>query len=383
MIRRASFHGGLFVFMYLASASIGAVARAQAPDPLHLYMIVAKHSNKVVDVYDESHEDHAKVQQYHRKGGSNQAWRLIPLEGGYYEIMALHSGKVLDVEGLGLGKNVKVQQYTWNGGDNQRWRLEPSGDDGYYFIVAKHSGKVMDVEGNNPNDHAQIQQYDRNGGDNQKFRFERYIPEGQPPRFQVVMTRLRCDGTTEKGHDEVYYIFGGRNGAGQETKGRGPYIPQGADADGGTAWDMNDNGDNQDRTFNTIMYDEVLSEGQSATLTFAFLESDGSDPGQVISWVGKLTDLIPEDSGDFGQIVKGIGEVFKVLGGLIPKNKDDPLGSFALRIKNVGGKPTLETGPGQFTTVVEPLNNQAGTFEYYFNHDDGKYRAYFLVRLIR
>lgn len=62
----------------------------------------------------------------------------------------------------------------------------------------------------------------------------------QNSMVQVVMTHLHCEHTTEKGHDEVFCLYGGVNGASQKTSGRLPGPQEWADADHRTAWDMND-----------------------------------------------------------------------------------------------------------------------------------------------
>lgn len=66
---------------------------------------------------------------------------------------------------------------------------------------------------------------------------------GTQSRAQVVVRRIYCSCTTEAGHDELYYLFGGANGAGAQVNHRGPDGWQAADADNATAWDMNDSGE--------------------------------------------------------------------------------------------------------------------------------------------
>jgi hypothetical protein len=207
----------------------------------------------------------------------------------------------------------------------------------------------------------------------------------QSPKVQVVMTRLFCEHTTEAGHDEVYCYYGGVNGAGQQKSDRKPGLRDGAGADNGTAWDMNDRGDKQDQTFNATLYEEPLAPGQSARLGFVFRESDGSDIRDAFRDAGMLAGKVAEvvDDPEIGAIVKVVAAVFKLLGALVPKNNDDPLGAFALKLTNQNGNLLIETAAGEYTTVQEPLNNQVGTFAYHFDHDDGRYQAYFKVRLLQ
>ncbi|MCX8130890.1 MAG: RICIN domain-containing protein [Clostridia bacterium] len=134
------------------------------------YNIVAKYSGKVLDVYDGSMDDEAKIIQYHGTGGDNQKFKLVPSVDGYYQIQAKHSGRVLDVYGGSMDDEAQIIQYHNTGGDNQKFKLVPSGG-GYYQIQAKHSGKVLDVYGGSMDDEAKIIQYHSTGGDNQKFKF--------------------------------------------------------------------------------------------------------------------------------------------------------------------------------------------------------------------
>jgi hypothetical protein len=195
--------------------------------------------------------------------------------------------------------------------------------------------------------------------------------------LQVSLVSLRCDSTTEWGHDEVYCIIGGVNGDGQPMKSRPPDASQGADADDETAWDMNDSGDKQYRWLDAVLYEEPLSDGQSATLNFAFLESDSWSFDDALRVAGKMSDwTIPNP---FGSIVS---DIFDRLAGLIPENSDDALGSFSLQVTNRSGGLDVQTTAGQYTSVDEPWQSDNGTFGYFFNHDDGQYHALFAVRLV-
>jgi Ricin-type beta-trefoil lectin domain-like len=200
--------------------------------------------------------------------------------------------------------------------------------------------------------------------------------EAQAARVQLVLIRLYCVNTTERGHDEVYYILGGLDGNELRTNKRGPSANEGADADDRTAWDMNDRGDKQDRAVNAILYEGPLAIGQAATLNLAFRESDGTDFGTTLRDASQIAQGTSDDP-----TVQFIASMFDFLGRLIPRNEDDALGSFQLKARNENGILAVETSPGQYTTVHEAFDGASGTFAYYFDHDDGKYVAYFRVRL--
>jgi len=196
-------------------------------------------------------------------------------------------------------------------------------------------------------------------------------------RAQVVLKRLYCASTTEDGHDEVYFLFSGVDGAGKAVSHRGPDATQSGDADNQTAWDMNDSGAQQNRTLNAILCDVALATGQNATLTFGFMESDGQDWGSTVTAAagvaGKIGSAIP--------LVTIAAQIVGWLGGFIPKNQDDALGAFALRLTNADGRVTgQEVVAGSYTTLVHPLDSGAGTFSVRFRHDDGDYTADFQIR---
>lgn len=197
-------------------------------------------------------------------------------------------------------------------------------------------------------------------------------------RAQVVVRRLYCSCTTESGHDEVYYLVGGVNGAGHETSHRGPDGTQSGDADNATAWDLNDSGDQQTRRINAVIYDEALLPGQTATFVVAFFESDGQDWGSTVAGAGKLASSVGASLKN--PIVSIAGQAVSWLGGFIPKNQDDALGALSFRLGNHGGTVGAEEmATGSYTSIVHSLDHTTGTFSVRFRHDDGDYTVDFQV----
>jgi hypothetical protein len=58
-------------------------------------VLIARHSDQVLDIRSASLAGGARVQQYPYHGGPNQRWRLIYSEAGEYRLKSVHSGKVL------------------------------------------------------------------------------------------------------------------------------------------------------------------------------------------------------------------------------------------------------------------------------------------------
>lgn len=119
-------------------------------DPSVLYKIIAKHSDRCLDVSGGpgAIANGARVIQWDCIGGDNQKWRIIPTEHGYYQIIAKHSNKCLDVFGgvSSTGNGVIVEQWDCNDAANQRWWFWPIGN-GYYKIQARHSSRYLDIRG--------------------------------------------------------------------------------------------------------------------------------------------------------------------------------------------------------------------------------------------
>lgn len=132
------------------------------------YNLVARHSNKCVDVRDNSSANNARVEQFTCNGGLNQQWRLEDAGDGYYRILAQHSGKCLDVEKSSTVEAF-VNQYDCGSGQNQQWKFEDLGN-GYYRLAARHSGMCLDVEKASADDHARLKQYKCGNGTNQQFK---------------------------------------------------------------------------------------------------------------------------------------------------------------------------------------------------------------------
>jgi hypothetical protein len=140
------------------------------------YRIVAKHSQKVLDVWGRASRDGADVQQYQDFNNLNQRWKFIPVEPEVYKIVSVQSGKVLDVRG-GPGATsdgIQIQQYEWLANENQKFRIEQV-EPTHVKIVSKHSGgKVLDVRGGPgaTGDGVKVQQYTWLANENQKWRLD-------------------------------------------------------------------------------------------------------------------------------------------------------------------------------------------------------------------
>jgi hypothetical protein len=136
------------------------------------YEIVAKASEKCLDVINASTADVANVQQFTCSGAANQRWTITP-RATPLSLIAKHSQRCIDVAGGSTATNANIQQYDCFGASNQRWYIQGAGvgADGvqYWSLVSLNSGKCMDVADASAANNANIQQYPCTGTDNQKW----------------------------------------------------------------------------------------------------------------------------------------------------------------------------------------------------------------------
>lgn len=137
------------------------------PPPIP-YTLTARHSGKLLDVFNASTADGANVVQWTANGQTNQQWRFQDLGGGYFQIASVNSGKCLDVSGAGTADGVRVVQWACHSGTNQQWRIQDLGT-GYLQLVARHSNKCLDIQGAATTDGAQAVQWTCGTGANQQW----------------------------------------------------------------------------------------------------------------------------------------------------------------------------------------------------------------------
>jgi hypothetical protein len=166
---------------------------------------------------------------------------------------------------------------------------------------------------------------------------------------QLVVEHIRCDQTTEMGHDEVYVLIGGAvydaNNAPTPVKVRAPDPSEGADADPKgpngeyTAWDCNDSGQMQDKRPNAVVFTVDVPDGGHVVLGVNVMESDGTNLGDQIAGginlAGEIVKYIPGWGATAASVASGIADKIK---SLIPNNQDDHLGAITYSFANLGGK---------------------------------------------
>jgi hypothetical protein len=141
-------------------------------NPNTIYRIQVKHSGKVIAVGAYSHYD-VNIIQWDWQDGIEQKFWVFDLGGDIYIFMAVHSGKAIDVYRQSTSNGANVIQAPKNDGANQQFRLLPTGDSSgnYFFISPNHSGKNLGIRASRQDNGAELIQWDNDGGDEQKFIF--------------------------------------------------------------------------------------------------------------------------------------------------------------------------------------------------------------------
>jgi hypothetical protein len=135
-----------------------------APTPGNYYYIVAKHSDKVLDVAGGTTANSANIQQWSRHLVDQQMWRLEAAGNGCYYLVCKISDKAAYA-------NSKQNVIQWYRAENAKWKLEAAGND-YFYLIHQQTNLALDVYDTNTNDGANVQVHTRNYSDAQKWRFQ-------------------------------------------------------------------------------------------------------------------------------------------------------------------------------------------------------------------
>jgi len=145
------------------------VPQTTTPPPTQ-YTLTARHSGKLLDVFNAATTDGANAVQWAANGQANQQWRFADAGGGYFQIVSLNSGKCLDVFGgaTATADGVRVVQWACHTGTNQQWQIQDLGT-GYIRLAARHSGKCLDIQNAATTDGAQAIQWTCGTAANQQW----------------------------------------------------------------------------------------------------------------------------------------------------------------------------------------------------------------------
>ena len=91
------------------------------------FALRAVSSSRVLDVAGWSTKNRGEIIQWEWHGGNNQRWAIddagLPEDADLFALRSIHSGKVLDVYEGSDDNGARIVQWDWVGGNNQRWRI--------------------------------------------------------------------------------------------------------------------------------------------------------------------------------------------------------------------------------------------------------------------
>ncbi|MFD6679470.1 RICIN domain-containing protein [Micromonospora parva] len=155
-------------------------AAAANVDTNAYYVLVNRHSGKVLDVRDTSTADGAVIQQWSRNDGAWQQFQFISSGSGYYRLKARHSGKVVDLWEWNTADGAEYRQWSDTNGTNQQFQVLDS-DGGHVRLVNRHSAKVLEVWERSTADGGRISQYTDLNGTNQQWQLVAVGGVSTPP----------------------------------------------------------------------------------------------------------------------------------------------------------------------------------------------------------
>jgi hypothetical protein len=109
------------------------------------YFIIARHSEKVLDIKDKSTDEGASIVQNTQQIINRQTWNVTNAGGNYYSIVNDSSKLCLDVKNQSVEDSALIIQTTYTGDESQQWSIDFLGE-GCYKIINRHSNKSLEVE---------------------------------------------------------------------------------------------------------------------------------------------------------------------------------------------------------------------------------------------
>ncbi|WP_328382147.1 RICIN domain-containing protein [Micromonospora zamorensis] len=155
-------------------------AAAATIDTNAYYVLVNRHSGKVLDVRDTSTADGAVIQQWSRNDGEWQQFQFVSSGSGYYRLKARHSGKVVDLWEWNTADGAEYRQWPDLNATNQQFQVLDS-DGGHVRLINRHSAKALEVWERSTADGGRISQYTDQNGANQQWQMVQVGGGSTPP----------------------------------------------------------------------------------------------------------------------------------------------------------------------------------------------------------
>lgn len=136
------------------------------------YTLTTSHSSMLASVSDASQQVGKYIVQATSNGGTNQHFRFVASDSGYYYLLARHSGQAMQVEGSSTTAGAPIVQYTLNQATSQQWFIQAYGAG--YNLVARSSGLALGVSGGSLTAGANLAQWTKTGVTNQIWKIAQY-----------------------------------------------------------------------------------------------------------------------------------------------------------------------------------------------------------------
>ena len=151
-----------------AGVTIAQQASAATIDTSAYYILQNQNSGKVLDVYNMSTSDGAKLNQWSQNNGDWQQFKFLDMGSGWYRLQAKHSGKVINVSGASTANGAQVVQS--NGDRNaysQQWKIQDIGSN--IQLINRNSGKALEIFQWSTADGGNVVQFDDLNAANQQW----------------------------------------------------------------------------------------------------------------------------------------------------------------------------------------------------------------------
>ncbi|WP_150243534.1 RICIN domain-containing protein [Nocardiopsis quinghaiensis] len=145
-----------------------AVVHPAGLDPELVYVLQNVHGDRVMDVVDKSTANGAPVHLWDRHDDTNQQWRFVPVEEGFYEIEGIGSGKLLEIPSDPAAQPGSAL-LTRTGSPNQHWAVIEVGPN-VVRLVNRATGQALEGQGGAPDNGTRITQAPDGGHAHQQWR---------------------------------------------------------------------------------------------------------------------------------------------------------------------------------------------------------------------
>ena len=151
-------------------AVVAPAAQAVVIDTSAYYQLVNRHSGKAVE-FASGADGADLVQRTPNVSATGQQFQFVSSGGGFYRVKARAGGKVVDLYEWSQDDGARMVQWADTNGANQQFSVQDV--DGHVQLVNRHSGKALDLWEWSTADGARFSQYADTDAANQQFRLVR------------------------------------------------------------------------------------------------------------------------------------------------------------------------------------------------------------------